>query len=97
MSWSCQLPRVMLRCSKSTWGGTSKPRELGWLLSGLSPLERRDALRTTLSRPVVEARQYARTRWAVHLNTVTYELLSGGQSITEGLGSFLAVFKRLRR
>src|SRR3954469_19940393 len=29
---------------------------------------------------------------AVHLNTVTYELLSGGQSITEGLGSFLAVF-----
>ena len=34
---------------------------------------------------------------AVHLNTVTYELLSGGQSVSEGLGSFLAVFKRLRR
>jgi hypothetical protein len=26
---------------------------------------------------------------AVHLNTVTYELLSGGQSVSEGLGSFL--------
>jgi len=34
---------------------------------------------------------------AVHLNTVTYELLSGGQSITESLGSFVAGFKRLRR
>ena len=32
-----------------------------------------------------------------YLNTVTYELLPGGQSVTESLESFLAVFKRLRR
>jgi len=34
---------------------------------------------------------------AAYLNTVTYELLPGGQSVTESLDSFLAVFKRLRR
>ena len=32
-----------------------------------------------------------------YLHTVTYELLSRGQSITESLGSFVAGFKRLRR
>ena len=32
-----------------------------------------------------------------YLHTVTYELLPGGQSVTESLESFLAVFKRLRR
>jgi len=32
-----------------------------------------------------------------YLHTVTYELLPGGQSVTESLDSFLAVFKRLRR
>ena len=34
---------------------------------------------------------------AVHPNTVTYEFLSGGQSVTQSLGVFLAVFSRLRR
>jgi hypothetical protein len=34
---------------------------------------------------------------AVHPNTVTYEFLSGGQSVTQSLDVFLAVFKRLRR
>ena len=34
---------------------------------------------------------------AVHPNTVTYEFLSGGQSVTQSLGVFLAVFTRLRR
>jgi hypothetical protein len=33
---------------------------------------------------------------AVHPNTVTYEFLSGGQSITQRLDVFLAVFTRLR-
>ena len=32
-----------------------------------------------------------------YLNTVTYGLLPEGQSVTESLESFLAVFKRLRR
>ena len=67
-------------------------------LSGLSPLERQE---------MPSERPYPGQLWkhdstrvivvAVHLNTVTYELLSGGQSITESLGSFVAVFKRLRR
>src|SRR3954466_2024777 len=98
MSWSCQLPRVMLRCSKSTRGETSKPRALGWLLSGLSPLERH---KMPSERPYPgQLRKHDSTRVlvvSVHLNTVTYELLSEGQSVTESLGSFLAVFKRLRR
>src|SRR5215217_3410737 len=34
---------------------------------------------------------------AVHPNTVTYEFLSGGQSVTQSLDVFLAVFTRLRR
>jgi hypothetical protein len=34
---------------------------------------------------------------AVHPNTVTYEFLSGGQSVTQSLDVFLAVFRRLRR
>jgi hypothetical protein len=34
---------------------------------------------------------------AVHPNTVTYEFLSGGQSVTQRLDAFLAVFTRLRR
>jgi len=31
---------------------------------------------------------------AVHPTTVTYELLSGGPSVTESLGSFLALSRR---
>ena len=34
---------------------------------------------------------------AVHPNTVTYEFPSGGQSVTQRLDAFLAVFTRLRR
>src|SRR3954470_13689714 len=34
---------------------------------------------------------------AVHPNTVTYEFLSGGQSVTQRLDVFLAAFTRLRR
>ena len=34
---------------------------------------------------------------AVHPNTVTYEFLSGGQSVTQSLDVFLAAFRRLRR
>jgi hypothetical protein len=34
---------------------------------------------------------------AVHPNTITYEFLSGGQSVTQSLDVFLAVFRRLRR
>ena len=34
---------------------------------------------------------------AVHPNSVTYEFLSGGQSVTQSLDVFLAVFTRLRR
>src|SRR3954468_18581830 len=40
--WPCQLPRTMLQCSKYVCGETSKPRALGWLLNGLSPLERQE-------------------------------------------------------
>src|SRR3954447_21602638 len=71
---------------------------LGGCFSGLSPLERQE---------MPSERPYPGQLWkhdstrvivmAVHLNTVTYELLSGGQSITESLDSFVAVFKRLRR
>jgi len=88
----------MLPCSKYVCGETSKPRALGWLLNGLSPLERQE---------MPSERPYPGRLWkhdstrvivvAVHLNTVTYELLSRGQSITESLGSFVAGFKRLRR
>jgi hypothetical protein len=34
---------------------------------------------------------------AVYPNTVTYEFLSGGQSVNQSLDVFLAVFKRLGR
>jgi hypothetical protein len=34
---------------------------------------------------------------AVHPNSITYEFLSGGQSVTQRLDAFLAVFTRLRR
>jgi hypothetical protein len=34
---------------------------------------------------------------AVHPNSITYEFLSGGQSVTQSLDVFLAVFTRLRR
>ena len=47
-----------------------------------------NALRTTLSRPVVEARQHPCLVVAVHPNTVTYEFLSGGQSVTQSLDVF---------
>ena len=96
--WSCQLPRTMLQCSKYVCGETSKPRALGWLLNGLSPLERQE---------MPSERPYAGQLWkrdsthvlvvTAYLHTVTYELLPGGQSVTESLDSFLAVFKRLRR
>ena len=88
----------MLQCEKSIRRGTSKPRALGWLLSGLSQLERQE---------MPSERPYAGQLWkrdstrvlvvAAHLNTVTYEFLPGGQSVTESLDSFLAVFKRLLR
>jgi hypothetical protein len=34
---------------------------------------------------------------AVHPNSITYEFLSGGQSVTQSLDVFLTVFTRLRR
>jgi hypothetical protein len=96
--WPCQLPRTMLQRSKYVCGETSKPRALGWLLNGLSPLERQE---------MPSERPYAGQLWkrdsthvlvvTAYLHTVTYELLPGGQSVTESLDSFLAVFKRLRR
>ena len=33
---------------------------------------------------------------AVHLNTITYEFLSGGQSVTQNLDVFLAVFTKVQ-
>src|SRR4051812_12534099 len=62
----------MLQCGKSTRGGTSKPRALGWLLSGLSPLERQEM---PLERPYPgQLWKHDSTRVlvvSVHLNTVT--------------------------
>src|SRR4051812_39460224 len=97
MSWSCQLPGVMLHCSKSTWEGRRSQGHLDGCLAA-SHLWREE---------MPSERPYPGQLWkhdgtrvlvvAVHLNTVTFELLSGGQSVTEGLGSFLAVFKQLRR
>src|SRR3954469_20596368 len=75
MSWSCQLPRVILRCSKSTREGRRSQGHLDGCLAA-SHLWREE---------MPSERPYPGQLWkhdsmrvlvvAVHLNTVTYELL----------------------
>ena len=99
-SWAGLASYQDFCCSAAnrTVEGRRSQGHLDGCLSGLSPLERQE---------MPSERPYPGQLWkhdstrvivvAVHLNTVTYELLSGGQSITESLGSFIAAFKRLRR
>jgi hypothetical protein len=57
---------------------------------------RRDtnALRTTLSGQLWKRDSTQVIIVAVHPNTITYEFLSGGQSVTQSLDVFLAIFTR---
>ena len=52
---------------------------------------------TDLTEVFALARRWVITFITVHPNIVTYEFLSGGQSVTQSLDVFLAVFTQRRR
>jgi hypothetical protein len=94
---SCHLPRVYAALQQiMSWGNVKGTGTWNGCFGGLSFGETE----------MPSERPYPGQSWkhdsmrvivvAVHPNSVTYELLSGGQSVTQSRDAFLAVFTRLR-